>query len=98
MFDDQPPYNYTDRHILTRLLAFSNELTVGRDAIDQSVDDAKVKGLQQLKQPPSQVMGMKRKYKCKVYKGEEHGKRMCKIIKPTLSVGPVNKNIWVRVL
>ena len=45
MFDDQPPYNYTDRHVLTRLLAFSDELTVGRDVIEQSVDDAKVKGL-----------------------------------------------------
>lgn len=29
MFDDQPPYNHTDRHVLTKLLAFDDELTVG---------------------------------------------------------------------
>lgn len=46
MFDDQPPYNHTDQHVLTRLLAFDDELTVGRDVMEQLVDDAKATGLQ----------------------------------------------------
>ncbi|KAK9225581.1 hypothetical protein WN943_010623 [Citrus x changshan-huyou] len=62
--------------------------------MEQLVDDAKAKGPQQLRQPPSQVVGTKCRYKCKVCKGKGHGKRTCKIIKPTPSVGPVNKNIW----
>lgn len=95
MFDDQPSYGGTDRHVLTRLLASRDEVTMGSE---HTIVDAGGKAAKEPEQPSSDGVRIKRRYRCRVCKADGHGKRTCKIVKQTPTMGPFNKNIMVRVL
>lgn len=95
MFSDQPPYGGTDRHVFTRLLASRDEVTMGSE---HTIVDAEGKAAKELAQPNSDGVHVKRRYRCSVCKADGHGKRTCKIVKPTPTMVPINKNIVVRVL